>query len=69
MTSHSASVKSGRFLPRMPAPAHATLKAAARASGLSLNAYCVRKLIGAGSDGPADEQAAAFISPRRRDRR
>ena len=46
----------------MPAPAHAMLKAAARASGLSLNAYCVRKLIGTGSDGPADEQAAAFIS-------
>ena len=60
-TSRSPSAKSGRFVLRMPGPTHAMLEAAARASGLSLNAYCVRKLTDVGLPGGlADEQV--FIS-------
>jgi predicted nucleotidyltransferase len=35
---------SGRFLLRLPPEVHATLHGAAKAAGLSLNEYCVRKL-------------------------
>jgi UTP:GlnB (protein PII) uridylyltransferase len=35
---------SGRFLLRMEPGLHAALREAARAAGLSLNEYCVRKL-------------------------
>jgi hypothetical protein len=35
---------SGRFVLRLPPALHAALRDAARASGLSLNQYCVRKL-------------------------
>ena len=62
MTSRSPVAKSGRFVLRMTGSAHAMLEAAARASGLSLNAYCVRRLTGAGPDGVFDEPAAALIS-------
>ena len=62
MTSRSTGAKSGRFLLRMPRQTHAMLEAAARASGLSLNAYCVRKLTGAGADGLVDEPAAALVT-------
>ena len=44
MTSHDTATKSGRFLLRMPPPLHAALEGAARAAGLSLNKYCVRRL-------------------------
>lgn len=40
--------KSGRFVLRMPSALHAALDDAARASGLSLNTYCVRHLATAG---------------------
>ena len=62
VTPRSTPPKSGRFLLRMPGPTHAMLEAAARASGLSLNAYCVRRLAGTGVGGLVDEAAAAFIS-------
>ena len=62
MTSRSTGAKSGRFVLRMPGQTHAMLEAAARASGLSLNAYCVRKLAGAGPGGHFDEQGAASVS-------
>jgi predicted nucleotidyltransferase len=46
---------SGRFLLRIDPALHATLREAARASSLSLNAYCARKLAapGLGVAGPA----------------
>ena len=62
MTSRTPVGKSGRFVLRMPGQTHAMLEAAARASGLSLNAYCVRKLSGTGSDGLGDEPAAACVA-------
>ncbi|MCY4598455.1 MAG: toxin-antitoxin system HicB family antitoxin [Acidobacteria bacterium] len=61
MTSHDTAAKSGRFLLRMPPPLHAALDGAARAAGLSLNEYCVRRLATAGlSTGDAD--AVALVS-------
>ena len=62
MASRSAGAKSGRFVLRMPGQTHAMLEAAARASRLSLNAYCVRKLTSAGPGGLVDEPGAAFVS-------
>lgn len=48
------SAKSGRFVLRMTPALHGALHSAARAAGLSLNAYCVQQLerpgLGAGSD-------------------
>lgn len=55
--SNSASKRSGRFVLRMPPELHATLHEAARTSGLSLNAYCVRQLAAAGGSGDADAMA------------
>ena len=51
---------SGRFLLRIDPGLHATLRAAARAAGLSLNDYCARKLASPGGDpaGPATEIVA-----------
>ena len=46
----------------MPGPTHAMLEAAARASGLSLNAYCVQRLTGTSPDGLVDDPAAAFVA-------
>ena len=51
--------KSGRFLLRMPPSLHAALDSAARAAGLSLNEYCVRRLASAG---PCHDDAAALLS-------
>ena len=61
MTSHDTADKSGRFLLRMPPPLHAALDGAARAAGLSLNEYCVRRLaaFGVGMD---DRDAVALVS-------
>jgi predicted nucleotidyltransferase len=46
MASHPPRRSSGRFLLRLPPDLHASLQAAARAQGLSLNEYCVRRLSG-----------------------
>ncbi len=54
-------MKSGRFVLRMPPGLHAALESAARAAGVSLNEYCVRRLAAAGS-GPGDGDAAALVS-------
>ena len=61
MASDDTTVKSGRFLLRMPPPLHAALDGAARAAGLSLNEYCVRRLaaIGVGID---DRDAVALVA-------
>lgn len=61
MAPHDTAVKSGRFLLRMPPPLHAALDGAARAAGLSLNEYCVRRLASAGV-GADDGDAAALVS-------
>ena len=47
MTPIPAPVKSGRLLLRMPPELHETLDGAARAAGLSLNEFCVRRLAAA----------------------
>ena len=62
MTRRSTGAKSGRFVLRMPGPTHAMLGATARASGMSLNAYCVRKLTAAVPDGLDGGQEAALVS-------
>ena len=61
MAFHDTAAKSGRFLLRMPPPLHAALDGAARAAGLSLNEYCVRRLaaFGAGMD---DGDAVALVA-------
>ena len=46
----------------MPPALHAALDGAARASGLSLNAYCVRQLAVAGLGAPGDEDAGALVT-------
>lgn len=43
-TTSSARHASGRFVLRIPPALHATLRAAARTAGLSLNDYCARRL-------------------------
>ena len=48
---------------RLPPALHAALRAAARAGGLSLNEYCVRRL-SAGASGLATDPAAAAIVAR-----
>ena len=55
--------ESGRFVIRMPPTLHAALKEAAQTNGLSLNAYCVRRLSVAGL-GPAIEQDAVGLVAR-----
>ena len=54
-------MKSGRFLLRMPPPLHAALDGAARAAGLSLNEYCVRRL-GAIGVGIGERDAVALVA-------
>ena len=61
MISNSEPEQSGRFLLRMPPELHAALRADARASGLSLNAYCVRRLGAISPSGAADEDARALV--------
>ncbi|MCI0434182.1 MAG: type II toxin-antitoxin system HicB family antitoxin, partial [Gemmatimonadetes bacterium] len=54
--SMGAALPSGRFVMRIDPALHAALRDAARAAGLSLNDYCVRKLAAPGSPvGPAEE--------------
>ena len=62
MTSTRAQPKSGRFVLRMPPSLHSALDGAARASGLSLNAYCVRQLAAAGLGAAGDEDASALVT-------
>ena len=62
MISNEASSKSGRFILRMPPALHAALHDAARASGLSLNAYCVRQLTAFGVGVVSNEEATALVS-------
>ncbi|MXY25757.1 MAG: toxin-antitoxin system HicB family antitoxin [Acidobacteria bacterium] len=62
MTSTRAQPKSGRFVLRMPPALHTALDGAAQASGLSLNAYCVRHLAAAGLGAAGDEDAGALIT-------
>jgi len=52
---------SGRFLLRLPPSLHATLRAAARAAGLSLNDYCVRKLAAPAGNPTALAGASAVV--------
>lgn len=60
MTASSpTATKSGRFLVRMPPSLHAALDGAARAAGISLNEYCVRRLAAAGT---ADGDAAKLLA-------
>lgn len=58
-TSTATAAKSGRFLVRMPPSLHAALGGAARAAGMSLNEYCVRRLASAGT---ADGDAATLLA-------
>lgn len=47
---------------RLPPALHGTLQAGARASGLSLNEYCARRLAAGGPGLVADESAAAVVT-------
>lgn len=58
----STSLRSGRFVLRLPPALHGALQAAAGASGVSLNEYCVRRLATAGPALGADESAAALVT-------
>ena len=58
-TSTPTSTKSGRFLLRMPPSLHTALNGAARAAGLSLNEYCIRRLASAGT---CHDDAAALLT-------
>ena len=62
VTSAAAAPKSGRFVLRMPPPLHGQLQDAARAGGLSLNAYCVRQLAAAGAGVAGDEDARSLVT-------
>ena len=62
LISSSEPQKSGRFLLRMPPELHVALHSAARASGLSLNTYCVRQLAAAGLRGTTDEDAISLVA-------
>lgn len=62
MPSRRVSTGSGRFVLRLPPPLHGALQAAARACGLSLNEYCVRRLATAGSGLAANEHAVAIVA-------
>lgn len=59
---HTTGRKSGRFVLRTPPELHAALDGAARASGLSLNEYCVRRLATAGPGFVGDPDAAALVT-------
>ena len=62
MISADESPKSGRFVLWMPPALHAALQGAAREAGLSLNAYCVRRLAAAGPSAAGDENVEALVS-------
>ncbi len=59
MTSHPKTRRSGRFLLRMSPDLHDTLRSAARAAGLSLNEYCLRRLL---TGSVVHDDAAALVS-------
>ena len=59
---HIPSPRSGRFVLRLPPALHGALQAAAGASGLSLNEFCVRRLAAGGPALAADEHAAAIVT-------
>ena len=59
MRSHPEAPGSGRFLLRMSPALHDTLRSAARAAGLSLNEYCVRRLV---TGSVVHDDAAALVS-------
>ena len=59
MTSRGSARGSGRFLLRMPPTLHETLRSAARAARLSLNEYCVRRLV---TGSIVHDDAAALVS-------
>lgn len=59
MISRNDARTSGRFLLRMSPALHDTLRSAAQAAGLSLNEYCVRRLV---TGGVVHEDAAALVS-------
>ncbi len=59
--SSEGSPKSGRFVLRMPPALHAELQGAACANGLSLNAYCVRRLAEAGLGVAGDEEVTSLL--------
>ena len=61
MISQTGRPKSGRFVVRMPPALHAALEGAARASGLSLNTYCVRHLATAGLGIVGDKDVTALV--------
>lgn len=62
MISDGAQGKSGRFILRMPPELHASLHAAARSTGLSLNSFCVRELAAAGLGGNSDDDARSLVT-------
>jgi predicted nucleotidyltransferase len=62
MTSRRPRRGSGRFLLRLPPALHGALQAAARAGGVSLNEYCVRRLAASGPAAAAGEAAAALVT-------
>ena len=62
MMSLAESSKSGRFVLRMAPALHAALHGAARASGLSLNAYCVRQLEAAGLGVASDTEVTSLVA-------
>jgi hypothetical protein len=62
MTPHRSRELSGRFVLRLPPALHGALQGAARAAGLSLNEYCVRRLTVAGPGLGVDAPAAALVT-------
>jgi uncharacterized protein (DUF1778 family) len=62
MASSAARRGSGRFLLRLSPDLHARLQAAARAQGLSLNEYCVRRLAAPATGLLLDPDAAAAVT-------
>ena len=62
MMSLDESPKSGRFVLRMSPALHAALHTAARASGLSLNAYCVGQLEAAGLGVASDRELTSLVA-------
>ena len=62
MMSLDESPKSGRFVLRMSPALHAALHGAARASGLSLNAYCVGQLEAAGLGVASDRELTSLVA-------
>jgi predicted nucleotidyltransferase len=61
MARRTQSGASGRFVLRLPSALHAALQSAARATGVSLNEYCVRRLAVSGIGAAADPAATAIV--------